>query len=82
MKIAVCISGQPRNYKQGFAELKKWFLSKYDCDIYIHTWKDDSAMEAGHKFAQARTYEFEDDDYSKILDLFKPKDYFFQKPIP
>lgn len=83
MKIAVCISGQPRNYKQGFAELEKWFLSKYDCDIYIHTWKDtDSKLEAGHKFASHREYEFAEDDYSNILDLYKPKNYYFQLPIP
>ena len=30
MKIAMTISGQPRRYKEGFHELKKWFLDKYD----------------------------------------------------
>ena len=35
MKIAIIISGLPRCYKEGYEELKKWFLDKYDCDIYI-----------------------------------------------
>ena len=81
MKVAVCISGQPRNYEQGYQELKKWFLDKYDCDIYIHTWKD-TIMEGGHKYTKERTYEFLEEDYNNILELYKPKDYFFQKTIP
>ncbi len=38
MKIAVCISGQPRAYAQGYEYLKRNLLDKYDCDIFIHTW--------------------------------------------
>lgn len=40
MKIAVCISGQPRAYKQGYEYLKKNLLDHYECDIFIHTWKN------------------------------------------
>ena len=39
MKIAICISGQPRNFKHSYISLKKYFLDKYDCDIYFHSWK-------------------------------------------
>lgn len=38
MKIAVCISGQPRAYKQGYEYMKRNLLDKYDCDIFYHTW--------------------------------------------
>lgn len=38
MKIAVCISGQPRAYAQGYEYLKRNLLDHYDCDIFIHTW--------------------------------------------
>jgi hypothetical protein len=38
MKIAVCISGQPRAFEQGYEYLKRNLLDKYDCDIFIHTW--------------------------------------------
>lgn len=40
MKIAVCISGQPRSYQKGYEYLKKNLLDKYDCDIFIHTWEN------------------------------------------
>ncbi len=82
MKIAICISGQPRNYDQGFFELKKWFLDKYDCDIYIHTWEDTiTEFVSSHNFTETRHYKFTNQDYQNILDLYKPKSYIFQKPI-
>lgn len=40
MRIAVCISGQPRAYKQGYEYLKKNLLDHYDCNVFIHTWKN------------------------------------------
>ena len=83
MKVAICISGLPRNYKQGFKELKKWFLNKYDCDIYIHTWYDiESVFETGHDYLEKKTYSFTQKDYDKILTLYKPKAHEFQIPIP
>ena len=40
MKIALTISGQPRRYRNGFKELKRWFLDRYDIDVYLHAWQD------------------------------------------
>jgi hypothetical protein len=83
MKVAVCISGQPRNYEQGYHELKKWFLDKYDCDVFLHTWKDtNSTMGGGHKFSTPVEYQFTEDDYNQILELYNPVNHHFQKPIP
>lgn len=39
MKIALCLSGQPRSYRQGFEYHKKNLLDHYDVDVFIHTWK-------------------------------------------
>jgi len=83
MKVAVCISGLPRSYKPGFKELKKWFLDKYDCDVYIHTWYDTKTVyETGHKFVDKSYYTFNEEDYQTILKLYQPVSYEFQKPIP
>lgn len=83
MKVAVCISGQPRNYLQGYKELKKWFLDKYECDVYIHSWYDTtSVIEIGHEYVkEKKTYSFTDKDYKKILKLYKPVKHEFQPPI-
>lgn len=40
MKIAVCISGQPRSYAKGYEYLKRNLLDHYDCDIFIHSWEN------------------------------------------
>ena len=82
MKIAISISGLPRCYKEGYKELKKWFLDKYDCDIYIHTWYDTkTTFKTGHNFAPHKGYKFTDEDYQNVLELYQPKNYTFQKPI-
>ena len=68
MKVAVCISGQPRNYKKGFLEIKKWFLDKYDCDVYIHTWYDTkSIFETGHDYLEKKSFK----NASRILRIEK-----------
>lgn len=74
MKVAILISGQPRNFDQGYKELQNAYLSKYDCDIYIHTWK-------GNEFTATQffpnrpvnKYELNDDWESKIRLLYKPE---------
>jgi hypothetical protein len=82
MKIAILISGQPRNYKKGYLELKKWFLDKYDCDLYIHTWKDINVPQGGgHNFNNSKTYLYKEIDFQNILNFFQPKDYIFQESI-
>ena len=84
MTIAICISGQARNYEQGYQELKKWFLDKYDCDVYIHTWKDKTIVRSNfdEDFTPSHTYELTDQDFDNILELYKPKAHYFQYPIP
>lgn len=40
MKVAVCISGQMRNFESRLDLLRSNLLEKYDCDVFIHTWKE------------------------------------------
>lgn len=82
MKVAIFLSGLPRSYKEGYYELKKWFLDRYNCDVYLHTWKDTTTVfKSGHKFAESKEYQFTEEDYQGLLDLYQPKEYYFQKPI-
>lgn len=41
MKVAVCISGQPRSFRSGYEYLKRNLLDHHDCSIFIHTWNTD-----------------------------------------
>ena len=38
MKIALCLSGQPRCVKQGYEYHKKNLLEHYDVDVFCHVW--------------------------------------------
>ena len=38
LKIAICFFGHLRSFKRCAPALKRCFLDKYDCDLFIHTW--------------------------------------------
>lgn len=41
MKLALCLSGQPRSYKKAFEFISRNLLEKYDVDVFLHTWVGD-----------------------------------------
>jgi hypothetical protein len=45
MKIALCLSGQPRSFKKGFEYHKTNLLDHYDVDVFIHTWSGQEVEE-------------------------------------
>jgi|7_EtaG_2_1085326.scaffolds.fasta_scaffold09163_4 hypothetical protein len=49
MKIAVCLSGQPRYFEQGCSYFKKSF-SGLDVDYFIHNWAW-GILFCGHRLA-------------------------------
>ena len=63
MKIAICISGQARNFKQSYNGLKSYFLDKYDCDVYFHTWKTPNFESTNFGFGNTQ-YTLTDNDYN------------------
>lgn len=42
MKIAVCLSGQPRTYKYALESLKRYFSGDYEVDYFCHAWNYDT----------------------------------------
>ena len=45
MKVAVCLSGLPRQFKIGYKFHKKNLFDKYQPDIFIHTWFNENESE-------------------------------------
>ena len=43
MKIALCLSGQPRSFEKGYEYHKKNLLDQYNVDVFIHTWESDDS---------------------------------------
>ena len=40
MKVALCLSGQPRVIEGGYQKLKSALLDYNDVDVFVHTWFD------------------------------------------
>lgn len=38
MRVALCLSGQPRSFVRGYDYHKKNLLDHYDVDVFMHTW--------------------------------------------
>jgi len=45
MKIAICISGQPRFTGLGLYSLNEVFLKKYNCDIFVQTYNTEDGLQ-------------------------------------
>jgi hypothetical protein len=80
MKIAICVSGQPRNFKQSYESLKSNFLDKYNCDIYFHTWKVNNFESTNFGFGNNQ-YFLTENDYNELINLYHPKKYILEQPI-
>jgi hypothetical protein len=65
-KVAICISGLPRNVENGFGNILETLMAPNDNpDIFIHTWSDDEEMK--HKILKL---------YNPKLYLFEPRKIF------
>jgi len=82
MKVAILLSGQPRNYQQGYEELKKAYLDRYSCDVYFHTW-DSTEHLASHFFKDKpqHRYVFEESWKDKLVELYHPTQFTYEEPI-
>lgn len=69
MKIAICLSGQPRFFKSSYVLLKKYILDLYDCDLFIDTWKFNEIKESVKGL-----YRYKDEgSLQELYDIYKPK---------
>lgn len=88
MKIALCLSGQPRDIKIGFKFIEKYLIKPndvHDIDIFCHAWYDPE--EVGKSFTSAQQYPYghvgmlEKDTDQYILNKIKPKKFLLEKQI-
>jgi len=84
MKIALCLHGQPRNYEAGFQYINNHIIKKYDTDVFIHTWWDDSLIGQNYnvnKQTVGNTYKIEENLNQKLTSLYNPKEIILETPI-
>ena len=76
MKIAVCMSGQLRQWEIA-KENQKWFweTSGVEIDYFIHTWDY-----SGDREGVSQPYVWRDisqEEFDKVIEWYKPKKYIF-----
>ncbi len=83
MKVALCISGQPRSVQLVFPDIYQNIISINNPDVYIHSWIDDNikgkkpVAAGGHVASDNIPHDIED----IILRLYNPKRYIFEPQI-
>lgn len=78
MKIALCLSGQPRFLDEGYAHIYEHLLSKYSLDCFIHTWWSPdmggrNINTTGMANPQGRSYIFPHNTLEKMSQYYSPK---------
>lgn len=80
IKVALCISGHLRTFESNFESVKQYILSKFDCDVFIHTW-DIMGMpyrQMDRKIANSSTNNL----ITVINNLYKPKKLIIEPSKP
>lgn len=73
MKVALCLKGQPRNYRKGYEHIKREILDNYDVDIFGHCWWDGSKMGQPYSTAPwaSGDYKIEEGIPEKLYGLYQ-----------
>jgi hypothetical protein len=69
VKLAICISGHSRNYKECFESINEQILSKYDCDVFISTYTNsDETINDIKKIYKPKLMEINDEKSDSFKD--------------
>lgn len=79
MKVAVCISGQMRNIEKTFENISTNILIPNNADVFIHSWYDPQSPYI-ESIDMNRCKPIDINIPQRILDLYKPCKYLFEKP--
>lgn len=71
MRVALCLSGQPRLLERGYRELYVPLTSKYNIDVFVHTWFSSDMVNTSYQ-GRRGTYPCSEHILQKIMDLYNP----------
>lgn len=80
MKIALCLSGQPRVVDQGFHNIKQSILDKNDVDVFIHTWFDSNNLSTNSVIPGRECHTLDPLAIEKLENFYQPKKLLVEKP--
>ena len=80
MKIALCLSGQPRVVEVGYNKLYNTILKHNDVDVFIHTWFDPENLSTQSVIPGREAHRLSSDAIDKLKNLYQPKKILVEKP--
>ena len=80
MKIALCLSGQPRVVEVGFQKLNETILQHNDVDVFIHTWFDPENLSTQSVIPGREGHHLSPNALNVLQELYKPKMMMVEKP--
>lgn len=81
-QLAICFYGQPR-FLQNKVVHDHYIncINKYDADVYIHSWiTGTETIMNSSDWSKHYNFVEEENCKDKILDMYSPKEYLFEKP--
>jgi len=79
-KVAVCISGQPRNALQTFPYIFNNIIKPNNADVFIHMHYDQDNLYIEKSHLDKGNCFFEPNLDRQLIDLYNPKKYLIEKP--
>jgi hypothetical protein len=79
MKIALCLSGQPRVVDVGFQKLNQSILQHNDVDVFIHTWFDPDNLSTNSIIPGREAHQLELKCIDKLIEYYSPKKIVVEK---
>lgn len=80
MKIALCLSGQPRDIDLNYQIYQQNILSRNDVDVFVHTWWDPEDLSHNTVIPDRVHKRFTPDAIEKIKNSYQPTKILVEKP--
>jgi len=80
MKIALCLSGQPRSIDAGFSALNQSILKHNEVDVFIHTWFDENNLSTNSVIPGREGNRLDANAIEKLKEYYNPKKILVDKP--
>ena len=79
MKIALCLSGQPRNLERAFSVIQDAVIGEHNIDVFIHFWKGKAPVDPNDPNLEQMRVTNDPEVFKKALELYKPKLWLFEE---
>ena len=80
MKVALCLSGQPRVVDIGYQKLSQAILQHNDVDVFIHTWFDPENLSTQSVIPGRESHTLDSLAIEKLQRYYQPKKILVEKP--